>query len=116
MTIQLSLVLTDITGVTGLAMLRAIIAGERDPQQLAQFRQSGCKHSEAEIAKALTGTWDDAQLFVLHQALDLFDYYTAKIAECDSKVEQHYQAMESRGDKHAPLPDLPPAKPDSKSK
>jgi transposase len=47
MNIQLNLVLTDITGVTGLTMLRAIIAGERDPQQLAQFRQSGCKHSQS---------------------------------------------------------------------
>jgi transposase len=116
MNIQLSLVLTDITGVTGLAMLRAITAGERDPQQLAHFRQPGCKHTEADIIKALTGTWDDAQLFVLQQAGDLFDYYTAKLAECDAKLEQQYQAMESRGEPDAPLPDLPPAKPDSKSK
>jgi len=116
MNIQLSLVLTDVTGVTGLAMLRAILAGERDPQRLAQFRQPGCKHSEAEIVKALTGTWDDAQLFVLHQAVDLFDYYTTKIVECDTKLEQQYQAMESRGEPDAPLPDLPPAKPDSRSK
>src|SRR5437773_1714914 len=116
MNIQVSLVLTDSTGVTGLAMLRAIIAGERDPQQLAQFRQPGCKHSEAEIAKALTGSWDDAQLFVLEQAVDLFDYYTAKIVECDTKLEQQYQAMDSRHEKDAALPDLPPAKPDSKSK
>jgi transposase len=116
MNIQLSLVLTDITGVTGLAMLRAIIAGERDPERLVTFRQPGCKHSEAEIVKALTGTWDDAQLFVLEQAVDLFDYYTAKLAECDSKLEQQYQTMESRAEPDAPLPDLPPAKPDSKSK
>jgi transposase len=116
MNIQLNLVLTDITGVTGLAMLRAIVAGERDPEQLARFRQASCKHSEAEIAKALTGTWDDAQLFILHQALELFDYYTVKIVACDTKLEQQYQAMESRGEKDAPLPDLPPAKPDSKSK
>jgi transposase len=47
MNIQLNLVLTDITGVSGLAMLRAIIAGECDPHPLAQFRQPGCKHSEA---------------------------------------------------------------------
>jgi hypothetical protein len=114
--IQLRLVLTDVTGVTGLAMLRAIVAGERDPERLAQFRQSGCKHSEAEIVKALTGTWDDAQLFVLHQAVDLFDYYTTKIVECDTKLEQQYQAMESRWEKDAPLPDLPPAKPESRSK
>jgi transposase len=113
---QLSLVLTDVTGVTGLAMLRAIVAGERDPERLAHFRQPGCKHSEAEIIKALTGTWDDAQLFVLQQAVDRFDYYTSKIVECDTKLEQQYQAMESRWEKDAPLPDRPPAKPDSKSK
>lgn len=116
MNIQLSLVLTDITGVTGLAMLRAIIAGERDPQQLARFRQPGCKHSEADITKALTGSWDDAQLFVLQQSLDLFDYYTAKLGDCDRRLEQQYQTMESRGEQDAPLPDLPSAKPDSKSK
>ena len=116
MNIQLSLVLTDITGVTGLSMLRAIIAGERDPQRLAQFRQPGCKHSEAEIVKALTGTWDAAQLFVLQQAVDLFDYYTTKIIACDTQLEQQYIAMESRWEPDAPLPDLPPAKPFSKSK
>ncbi len=116
MNIQLNLVLTDITGVTGLAMLRAIVAGERDPVRLAQFRQAGCKHSEAEIAKALTGTWDEAQLFVLQQSLDLFDYYTTKIAECDMKLEQQYQTMESRWEPDVPLPDLPRTKPGSKSK
>jgi hypothetical protein len=116
MNIHLSLVLTDITGKSGLAILRAIVAGERDPQQLAQLRESSCKHSEAEIAKALTGTWDDAQLFVLEQAVEIFDYYTAKITACDVKLEQQYQAMESRAEKDAALPDLPPAKKDSRSK
>jgi transposase len=116
MNIQLNLVLTDSTGVRGVAMLRAIIAGARDPQRLAQFRQPGGKHSEADSIKALTGTWDDAQLFVLPQAVDRFDYYTTKLIECDTKLEQQYQAMESRGEPDAPLPDLPPAKLDSKSK
>jgi transposase len=116
MNIQLTLVLTDITGVSGLAMLRAIIAGEREPQHLAQFRQPGCKHSEADIIQALTGTWDDAQLFVLQQAVDLFDYYTTKVVECDTKLEQQYKAMESRWEPDAPLPDLPAAKPESRSK
>ncbi len=97
-------------------MLRAIVAGERDPERLAQFRQAGCKHSEADIARALTGTWDEAQLFVLQQSLDLFDYYTTKLSECDTKLEQQYQSMESRGEVDAPLPDLPPTKPVSKSK
>src|SRR5215211_1083150 len=116
MNFQLNLVLTDITGKSGLAILRAIVAGERDPQQLAQLRESSCKHSEAEIAKALTGSWDDTQLFILAQALEIFDYYSAKITECDHKLEQQYQAMESRAEKDAALPDLPPAKKDSRSK
>jgi transposase len=116
MNIQLNLVLSDITGTTGLAILRAIVAGERDPMQLAQLRNPGCKHTEAEIAKALTGSWQEAQLFILRQSLEVFDYYTTKIEECDAEIEQQYQAMESRWMVDAPLPDLPPAKPDSKSK
>ena len=116
MNIQLNLVLTDITGVSGLAMLRAIIAGERDPQHLAVFRQPGCKHSEAEIVKALTGTWDDAHVFMLKQSVELFDSYITKLVECDGQLERHYQAMESRWEKDAPLPDLPPAKGESNSK
>jgi transposase len=116
MNIQLNLVLTDITGASGLAMLRAIIAGERDPERLAGFRQPGCKHSEAEIIKALTGSWDDTQIFILQLSVDLFDYYTTKITDCDGQLEQQYQAMESRWEKDAPLPDLPPAKGESKSK
>jgi transposase len=116
MNIQLNLVLTDITGGSGLAMLRTIIAGERDPERLAIFRQPGCKHSEAEIVKALTGTWDDTQIFILQQSVDLFDYYTLKLIDCDRQLEQQYQVMESRAEKDAPLPDLPPAKGESKSK
>jgi transposase len=116
MNIQLNLVLTDITGVSGLAMLRAIIAGERDPERLAAFRQPGCKHSQAEIVKALTGAWDDTQIFILQLSVDLFDYYTTKITDCDGQLEQQYQAMQSRGVLDAPLPDLPPAKGESKSK
>jgi transposase len=116
MNIQLSLVLTDITGKSGLSILRAIVAGERNPPQLALLRESSCKHSEAEIAKALTGTWDDTQIFILQLSVDLFDYYTTKITDCDGQLEQQYQAMESRWEKDAPLPDLPPAKGESKSK
>src|SRR3954467_14710950 len=94
MNIQLNLVLSDITGTTGLAILRAIVAGERDPMQLAQLRNPGCKHTEAEIAKALTGRWQEAQLFILRQSLEVFDYYSLKITECDREIEQQYQAME----------------------
>lgn len=117
MNLQLSEVLTDITGVTGLAILRAIVAGERDPVVLAQHRNPACKAPTETIAKALTGTWKDEQLFVLHQALTLYDAYTAQLAACDQQIEQFLQSMESRtADPHAPLPDLPPAKGHSKSK
>lgn len=81
-----------------MAMLRAIIAGECDPLPLAAFRQPGCKHSEAEIVKALTGKWDDAQRFILKQSVDLFDYYTSKLSACDTHLERQYQAMESRSE------------------
>jgi transposase len=114
--IQLNLVLTDITGMSGMAMLRAIIAGERDPRQVAAFRQPLSKHSGAEIIKALTGKWDDAHLFILKQSVELFDYYTGKMSECDTQLERHYQAMQSRGEPNAALPALPPAKGESKSK
>lgn len=116
MNIQLSEVLSDITGVTGQAIVRAIVAGARDPATLAQLRNPGCKHTEAEITKALTGTWQQSQLFILAQNLELYDFYTAQLVACDHEMERSYQAMESRGEPNASLPDLPPAKPGSKSK
>jgi transposase len=116
MSIQLSEVLSDITGTTGQAIVRAIVAGERDPATLAQLRHPGCKHTEAEITKALTGTWQAAQIFILAQNLELYDFYTTQLAACDCEMERFYQAIESRGEPNAPLPNLPPAKPGSRSK
>src|SRR3954451_8703786 len=85
-------------------------------EECREARQPGCKHSEAEIVNALTGTWDDAPLFILTQSVDVFDYSTTKLIACDAHLEQQYQAMESRWEPDAPLPDLPPAKGESKSK
>jgi transposase len=117
MNLQLERVLSDIMGTTGQLILRAIVAGERDPVVLAQHRNPACKSSTEMIAKALSGTWKEAQLFVLQQALVLYDVYSAQIDVCDREIEQYLQAMESRsGDPAAPLPDLPPAKADSKTK
>lgn len=116
MNIQLSEVLTDITGRTGMAIMRAIVAGERDPVTLAQFRAPSCKSSQEMIAKALTGSWKAEQIFVLQQALALYDAYTAQLKVCDQRIEQYLQTMESRGAPNAPLPDLPPSKHDKKAK
>jgi transposase len=117
MNVQLERVLSDIMGTTGQAIIRAIVAGERDPVVLAQLRNPACKSSEEMIAKALRGTWKPELLFVLAQALVIYDVYTAQIAVCDGELEQYLQQMEARsGDQDAPLPDLPPAKTDSHSK
>jgi len=116
MNLHLSVVLSDITGVTGQAIIRAIVAGERDAARLAALRNPACKARVAEITKALTGTWQAEQLFVLQQALSLFDHYTERIGTCDQEIERLLAAMESRGEDAAPLPDLPPAKGKSKTK
>ncbi len=93
MNVQLSLVVSDLTGETGQAILRAIVAGERDPQQLAQYRQPNCKHSAAEIANALTGNYRAEHVFALKQALALYDAYTAQLQECDAEIEKQFQVL-----------------------
>jgi transposase len=90
MNIQLSQALSDVTGETGQAIIRAIVAGERNPVKLAQLRDYRCKKDEAEIAKALTGTWRTEHLFVLGQAMELFDFYTVQIQACDDQIERTY--------------------------
>jgi len=87
MNVQLANALTDIAGQTGLAILRAIVAGERDPQALARLRNYRVKASEADIAKSLEGTWKDEHLFCLRQALSLYDTYRGLIGEADAKLE-----------------------------
>ena len=116
MNIQLERVLSDIMGSTGQVIIRAMVAGERDPVVFAPHRNPAGKSSTETIAKALTGTWKDELIFVLHQALVIYAVYTAQIAVCDIQIAAYLAAMESRGAPDAPLPELPPAKPDSKSK
>jgi transposase len=86
MPIQWSHALSDVTGDTGQRILRAIVAGARDPQHLAAVRNSRCTKEAQAIALALTGTWREEQLFVLKQALALFDCYTAQRSACDAQL------------------------------
>ena len=116
MNIRLSEVLTDVMGTTGLTIIRAIAAGERDPVVLAQHRTVSCRSSVDLIAKALTGTWKDEQVFVLQQALALYDTYTSHLRTCDAQIEALLHTMEARAVPATPLPALPPAKPNSNSK
>jgi transposase len=116
MNIQLDRVLADVTGTTGMAILRAIVAGERDPLALAQLRNPGCKSSEEKLAKAMEGTWQAPYLFVLKQALELYDFYTQQLAACDAEIECYYGAMKPRFETELDPTALPGAKPGSKSK
>jgi hypothetical protein len=104
MNLQLSLVVSDITGVTGLRILRDIMAGQRDPQRLAQHRDHRCHASEADLVAALTGHYRAEHLFVLQQNLELFDTYQRQLAACDAAVERHLtQLAAAAGPPPAPL-------------
>ena len=72
MNLKLAEVVSSITGATGMAILAAILAGERDPKTLAKLRHEKCSRDEAEIARALEGTWRPEHLFALKQAYDLY--------------------------------------------
>ncbi|CAG9166465.1 IS110 family RNA-guided transposase [Cupriavidus pinatubonensis] len=87
MNLQLTEVLSDVMGQTGQAIIRAIVAGERDPKVLARHRHSRVKASEREIERALTGNWREEHLFGLAQALAMFDSLAQRLTECDAKLE-----------------------------
>lgn len=98
MNVKLHLVVSDTVGVTGLRMIRAIIAGKRDPQELAEMREANCKNSVATIAKALSGNYRAEHVFSLKQAVGLFDVYQAKIEECDAEIAATLTRFAKKGD------------------
>lgn len=105
MNVQLHHVVSDITGVTGLKIVRAIVAGKRAPEQLAKHRDARCAASEQTIREALTGNYRPEHVFALKQALELWDVYQAKIAECDTAIEAALTLLnESRPAPEKPLP------------
>jgi transposase len=108
MNLQLGLVLEDITGATGLRIIRAILGGERDPERLAALRHGQCKHSAATIAQALQGDWREEHLFALEQALELIEAYQAKIAACDARIEAHLRTFADRSAGQPPPQGPPP--------
>lgn len=87
MNIQLHNVISDITGATGMKIIRAIVGGERDPKVLAKYRNRGCKNTLETIEKSLMGNYREEHLFSLAQALALYDVYKNKILECDNEIE-----------------------------
>ncbi len=96
MNVKLQHVLSDITGVTGMAILSAILVGERDPQRLAKLRNEKCHNDEATIALALQGNWREDHLFALKQAMDVYHFYLEQLAEVDDKIETHLKTFEDK--------------------
>jgi transposase len=98
MNIRLTNVIKDITGVTGLRIIRDIVAGQHDPLTLAQHRDFRCHRSQEEIAKSLEGNYRPELVFVLQQALQLFDFYSAQIKACDHQIESLYAQFDPQVD------------------
>jgi transposase len=100
MNIQLTEVLSDIMGTTGQAIIRAIVAGERDPKVLARYRHGRIRRSVDDIARALTGNWREEHLFVLKQALSMYDDLARHLGECDARLQT---LMDESGRHHVDL-------------
>jgi len=94
---------SDITGATGMRIIRAIVAGERDPQRLAAMRDPRTKRSTADIAAALEGDYRAEHLFVLQQELLLYDTYCQQIAQCDKQIQGCLASFEDKSPPDVPL-------------
>jgi len=104
MNLKLTRVLADVTGVTGLMIIRAILAGQRDPQQLAKLRDRRCRHSVADIAQALDGRYRPEHVTELRCCLTLWEKYQEVIGELDEAIDAHLRTMRRQTE----LPPLPP--------
>lgn len=89
MNVQLANVISDVSGLTGQAIIRAIVSGERDPRKLAELRDPRIHATREEVAKSLEGNWRPELLFVLQQEVEMFDTYQRRIAECDQQLQKH---------------------------
>jgi transposase len=115
MNLQLHNVLSDITGNTGMKIVRAIISGERDPKILASYRDRRCKNTIEMIEKSLTGNYRDEHVFALTQAVELYDIYQNKIADCDKKIEKQLGTFTEKSPAIKSAPQKSAAKRKSKS-
>lgn len=98
MNLQLANVVADITGATGMRIIRAILNGERDPHRLAAMRDSRTKNDEETIAKALEGHYEPQHVFALKQAVEIFDFYQQQRVACDQEIDRYLKTLESRID------------------
>lgn len=104
MNLLLHNVVSDITGVTGMKILKAILAGERDPQVLAGHRDARCHSSQQTIAQSLIGNYRDEHLFALRQAVELYEIYQSKIADCGRAIIEQLNSYPDATDGQPPSP------------
>src|SRR4051794_3227845 len=109
MNLQLHHVVADITGVTGVRTLRALVAGERDPDTLAACSDPRCKAPAETLRAALVGNYREEHVFALGQALELYEIYQAKVAACDQRIEAVLERLKAANP--PPAAALPPARP-----
>jgi transposase len=105
MNLLLHNVVSDITGVTGMKIIKAILAGERDPKVLARNRHGLCKNSPSTIAKSLIGNYRAEHLFALRQAVELYEMYQAKIADCEQAIIKQLEKHPNVSDDEPPAAD-----------
>lgn len=98
MNLKLEQVISDITGLTGMRIIRAIIQGERNPNRLAEMRDVRTKNDEETIAKALEGDYQPEHLFALKQAVELWDFHQKLLSACDSQIAGYLETLESKVD------------------
>jgi transposase len=106
MNIQLHHAVADITGVTGMTILRAIVDGERDPIRLARMRDRRCKKNEEQIAEHLTGNWRDEHLFVLKKNLSMYDTLCSQIEDYRQEIMRIVEKLQPEERVEAPVPEV----------
>jgi transposase len=106
MNVKLPEVVSDVTGVTGMRIIQAVLGGVRDPQALAKLRDRRCQSDQEAIAKALQGNWREEHLFALEQAVALYAFYHRQMADCDARLDAYLRtfADQSGGKKLEPKP------------
>jgi transposase len=111
MNVQLSNAISDISGTTGQAIIRAILAGERNPEKLAKLRDRRIQATAEEVARSLEGNWREDMLFELKQAVEAYDFIQKQIAECDQRLRTLTAALPTREVEPATVPAEPAGKP-----
>ena len=107
MNVRLANAISDVSGVTGMAIIRAILKGERDPRVLAKLRDKRIQASEEEVARSLEGNWRDDVLFELKEVVACYDFYQQRVAACDEQLKGYMAALPDRKVESKKVPEAP---------